>query len=163
MEIKRENNYAFIDTQNIVRGVEHLGWNIDWQRFRSYLRDKYHVVKAYLFLGYIKRNELQYQELRDLGFDLIFKEVYELNGKIKGNIDVELAMQVFIDMNNFDQAVIISGDGDFQSLVRYLGERNKFKVSIAVSPHECSAVIKRVTKGKMGFIRDLKNRLSFVK
>jgi uncharacterized LabA/DUF88 family protein len=162
MEIKRENNYAFIDTQNIVRGLERLGWFIDWKKFRVYLEHKYHVTKAFLFLGYLYKNERTYKELRAGGFELIFKEVYEFEGKIKGNIDVELAMQVFIEMNNFDKAVIVSGDGDFQSLVKYLKEKDKFRVCIAVSAKECSAILKKYTAGKLGFIDALKEKISIL-
>ncbi len=49
--------YAFIDSQNINLGVKSLGWNLDFKRFRIYLKDKYKVEKAFLFLGYIKEND----------------------------------------------------------------------------------------------------------
>ncbi len=158
---KKENNYAFIDTENIVRGAEFLGWSVDWQRFRLYLQDKYHVTKAFLFLGYIRSNEKVYQELRGFGFELIFKEVYVFNGKIKANVDVELTMQVFIDFQNFDKAILVSGDGDFHSLIKLLREREKFKISIAVLPEKTSVLIKKITTGDIVFIKELKKKISF--
>lgn len=48
---KQEDNYAFIDSQNVNRGIESMGWKLDWKRFRVYLHEKYGVTTAYLFLG----------------------------------------------------------------------------------------------------------------
>lgn len=44
-------NYAFIDSQNLNLGVQDLGWQLDFKRFRVYLKEKFHVRRAYLFLG----------------------------------------------------------------------------------------------------------------
>jgi hypothetical protein len=41
-----ENNYAFIDSQNLNLGIRELGWILDFKKFRVYLRDKYNVSKA---------------------------------------------------------------------------------------------------------------------
>ena len=43
-------NYAFIDSQNLNLGIQELGWFLDWRKFRVYLKEKYSVVKAYLFI-----------------------------------------------------------------------------------------------------------------
>ena len=52
--------YAFIDSQNLNLGVRSQGWKLDWRKFRQYLRNKYGVVKAYLFIGQIAGNESLY-------------------------------------------------------------------------------------------------------
>ena len=49
----KENNYAFIDSQNLNLSIKSLGWNLDFAKFRIYLREKYKVEKAFLFIGYI--------------------------------------------------------------------------------------------------------------
>ena len=49
-------NFAFVDSQNINLGVQAIGWKLDWRRFRVYLRDKYAVSTAYLFIGFIPEN-----------------------------------------------------------------------------------------------------------
>jgi len=46
----KENNYAFIDSQNLNLGIKSLGWKLDFVKFRRYLREKYGVVTAYLFI-----------------------------------------------------------------------------------------------------------------
>lgn len=43
-----ENNYAFIDSQNVHKGVADMGWKLDWRRFRVYLQHKHHVTRAFL-------------------------------------------------------------------------------------------------------------------
>ena len=47
------NNYAFIDSQNLNLSIREMGWKLDFSRFRIYLRDKYNIEKAFLFIGYV--------------------------------------------------------------------------------------------------------------
>ncbi len=47
------HNFAFIDSNNLYQGTRELGWNLDYQKFRNYLKTKYDAEKAYLFIGYI--------------------------------------------------------------------------------------------------------------
>lgn len=49
----QENNYAFIDSQNLNLGIKSLGWKLDFVKYRRYLREKYGVTTAYLFIGYV--------------------------------------------------------------------------------------------------------------
>ena len=55
--------YAFIDSQNLYLGISDSGWNLDYQKFRNYLRTKYRVSKAYLFIGYVPKNTNLYKYL----------------------------------------------------------------------------------------------------
>lgn len=57
---KKKNNYAFIDSQNLNLGIQSLGWKLDFKRFYTYLKDKYKVEKAFLFIGYVVGNEALY-------------------------------------------------------------------------------------------------------
>lgn len=47
-------NFAFIDSQNLNLSIRAMGWKLDFKRFRTYLKDKYDVSKAFLFIGYIE-------------------------------------------------------------------------------------------------------------
>jgi len=126
-----ENNYAFIDSQNVSFGVRAMGWRLDFAKFRIYLKEKYGVSKAYLFLGYIPWNAKHYETLNKCGYSLIFKKaIINKAGMIKGNVDAELVLQVMIEYENYEKAVIVSGDGDFACLVRYLNENQKMKLVI---------------------------------
>ncbi len=55
--ISKENNYAFIDSQNVNLSIKELGWSLDFKKFRVYLHEKYGVTKAYLFIGYVPENQ----------------------------------------------------------------------------------------------------------
>jgi len=66
------SNYAFIDSQNLNLGVLDQGWKLDFARFRVYLRDKYNITKAFLFIGYVKGNEGLYKYLQESGYICIF-------------------------------------------------------------------------------------------
>jgi len=120
--------YAFIDSQNLNLGIQSHGWKLDFRKFRVYLRDKYRVQKAFLFIGYIKKYENLYLKLKSYGYNLIFKEVNRYqNGIIKGNVDSELVLYASAkEFNNYEKAIIISGDGDFYCLIEYLKSKNKF-------------------------------------
>ena len=122
---KKEHNYAFIDSQNLNLGIKDLGWSLDLRKFRKYLSNKYRVEKAFLFIGYVKEHIQMYTQLSHYGYIIIFKPtVKHKKGKIKGNIDAELVMYTMKEIINFDKAVIVSGDGDFYCLIKYLLEKN---------------------------------------
>lgn len=57
MTSSSRNTYAFIDSQNLNLAIKDCGWSLDFARFYVYLKDKYKVTKAFLFIGYIAGNE----------------------------------------------------------------------------------------------------------
>lgn len=150
------NNYAFIDSQNVNLSIRELGWILDWRKFRVYLKEKYKVERAYMFLGYLSENEGLYKFLRESGYVLVFKEVLNIKGVIKGNIDAELVLQAMIDFDNYDKAVVITNDGDFACLIRYLHDKMKFSCILSPNIQRCSALLQKSANGKiycMSFLR----------
>ena len=143
----KSNNFAYIDGANLYRGVESLGWKLDYRRLRVWLSEKYGVKSAYLFIGLIPRYKELYKYLQEADFTLVFKEVvYGGDGKPKGNCDADLVLQATRDAyeNRFDKAIIVSSDGDYASLIKFLKERGKLKAIL--SPHTqnlCSILLKR--------------------
>lgn len=73
---KKENNYAFVDGQNLNLGVREIGWKIDFKKFRVYLKEKLAVKKAYYFIGYVEGNSDLYASLQEAGYILIFKPTF---------------------------------------------------------------------------------------
>jgi uncharacterized LabA/DUF88 family protein len=151
-----ENNYAFIDANNLYMAISQLGWKIDYKRFRIYLKEHYKVKKAYMFLGFKPSEQQMYNFLQDAGFTLIFKPILELkNGEVKGNCDAELVLQAMIDYKLYHQAIIVSGDGDFHCLIKYLQEKNKLKTVLVPSEKACSILIKKLLiKYKKKLLKD---------
>lgn len=144
------NNYAFIDSQNLNLGVQSEGWKIDYKKFRLYLKNKYNVAEAYLFIGKMPGNQDLYTSLQQAGFTLIFKPTvaYVENGKrtMKGNVDAELVLYAAAKVyQKYDKAIIVSGDGDFYCLAEYLEENDKL-LRILVPNKRFSKLLKKFTK-----------------
>lgn len=144
MKNKYPKIYAFIDSQNLNLGTSkdirnknnkliYNGWKLDFKKFRVYLNDKFRVSRAFIFIGYIKENKYLYRNLRKFGYELVFKATIKDGlGKTKGNVDAELVLHsAAVEFNNYDKAVIVSGDGDFRCLHEYLKQKKKlFRIII---------------------------------
>ncbi len=160
----KENNYAFIDSQNLNLGIQSLGWKLDYKRFRIYLKEKYNISIAYLFIGYVPSNQDLYSSLQEFGYVLVFKPTLpDKNGDVKGNIDADLVLQAMLDYGRYDKAVIVTSDGDFYSLVKYLYKSNKLKCVISPYVKTCSNLLKKTAREKIVFMDNLKKKLEYKK
>ena len=139
---KKKKNYAFIDSQNLNLAIRELGWKLDFKKFRIYLRNKYSIDKAFIFIGYFPGNELLYTSLQQWGYIVIFKPTLEIKGVVKGNCDAELILHCMIQKDNFNKAIIVSNDGDFHCLVEYLLEQKKLLKLITPSKNYSSLLRK---------------------
>lgn len=157
-------NYAFIDAQNLHMAVEELGWNIDYVRFRVYLKEHYGVCKAYMFMGFKPDEQQMYNFLQSAGFILVFKPILELkSGKVKGNCDAELVLQAMIDYKSYRKAVIVSGDGDFYCLIKHLQEKDKLLTVLAPTAKNCSSLLTEIMKGNVSLVSDLRRKIEYKK
>ncbi len=155
------NNYAFIDSQNLNLRILSAGWKLDFERFRVYLKEKYKVTKAFLFIGYMDKNQPLYTYLQSAGYICIFKPtlLYK-DGTTKGNCDAELVLHAMIQYSNYHQAIIVTGDGDFYCLVQYLKENGKLRRVLIPNFNKYSALLKRFAQKDLSFMNDLQNKLS---
>ncbi len=155
-----EHNYAFIDSQNVYRGIESLGWKIDWFKFRKYLSEKYGVAVAYLFIGYVAKHNDLYDLFQKAGFVVKFKPtIPDGEGSIKGNIDADLVLQVMLDYEKYHQAVIVTSDGDFYSLVRRLYDTDKLRMVLSPYKGTCSNLLKQTAKDKIVYMDNLRKKI----
>src|SRR3989344_1046741 len=140
---KSMGNYAFIDGQNLHKGIKEQGWTLDYRKFRAYLSKKYDVEKAFIVMGYIPSNTDLYTALQNYGFILIFKPILRYkDGMIKGNCDADLVLNTMIRLQEFEQAVIVAGDGDYYCLIKYLQDLDKLKMVLVPNEHAYSALLK---------------------
>lgn len=162
---KKENNFAFIDSQNLNLSIRDLGWILDFKRFRTYLADKYAVSKAFLFIGFVEGNNDLYKSLQDAGFICIFKPTLKYkDGSTKGNCDAELVLQAMIEFKNYANAVIVTGDGDFYCLAKYLIEQEKMKAIMVPNKNKFSALLNfKICRPHLRFMNDLKTKLAYKK
>lgn len=157
-------NYAFIDGQNLHIAIAQIGWKLDYKRFRVYLLEHYDVVKAYMFMGFKPDEQQMYNFLQDAGYTLIFKPIMELkNGQVKGNCDAELVLQAMIDYKRYVKAIIVSGDGDFHCLVKYLQEQKKLHTVLVPTAKNCSSLIRKILKGDLTLVSDLRDKIEYNK
>ncbi len=154
-----ENNYAFIDSQNLNLAIRDQGWELDFKRFRQYLTDIYSVTKAFIFIGLVPTYQSLYTSLQEKGYILVFKPTLRLpNGKVKGNTDAELVLHTMIEYANYDQAVIIGGDGDYYCLIKYLKEKKKLRKLVIPNQFEYSSLLREFAQDML-FMNGLKEKL----
>ena len=157
-------NYAFIDSQNLNLGIQELGWKLNFKKFRVYLKEKYRVKKAYLFIGYLPENQDLYKSLQECGYVLVFKPVLkDKKGSVKGNVDADLVLQAMIDYSEYDKAVIVTSDGDFYCLVNYLYKNEKLVKVMSPNSIKCSILLTKAAKEKIVFMNNLRNKLEYKK
>lgn len=155
-----KNNFAFIDNTNVYKGIEMLGWRMDLVRFRKLLTERYGVTRAYMFIGFIPGKQDMYRDFQKTGYTLIFKPTLpNKDGGIKGNCDAELVLQAMIDINDYKKAVIVTGDGDFQCLIKYLRKIDKLGYVISPNRKWCSILLKREAREHHVFIEEMRLKL----
>lgn len=137
---------AYIDASNLKFGVAQSGWHMDYRKFRAWLRDKFGVTHAILFMGLRPENADLYNSLQSYGFDIVFRPTLtSKDGVTKGNVDGELILKVSRDFfeQHLSSATLVSGDGDYHCIVEFLKEK-KVPVTV-VSPNKkyLSLLLKR--------------------
>lgn len=155
---------AYIDGANLHKGISSLGWKLNYKRFRSWLRQKYEVADACLFIGLIPQHAALYTSLQEAGFRLVYKEVvYGEGGVPKGNCDADLVLQVVRDYfeGRTERVVLVSSDGDYAPLVRFLQEKKVpcVIVSPAIS-QKCSILLKR-TGEPIVYLQNIQHKIDF--
>lgn len=123
----KESIYIFIDTQNLIKSTLKQGWSIDFKKLFIYLKNKFRFSSCILFIGYIKEYSRIYKKLHKIGYEIIFKDtVRNIDGKYKGNVDVEIAVYACAALfNSYTKAVIITGDGDLKCVLDFIFKKGK--------------------------------------
>lgn len=150
MDNLKQNNFAFIDGQNLYLGTKQDGWNVDLSKLKIYLKDKYKVSEAYYFLGYLQEeNDELYKEIQKAGFIVVFKEHNQyVVTKKKGNVDTDIVFEIMknlLDNKNFNKVILVSGDGDYKKLVDYLIKKDRFKKILFPNKKFASSLYKSIT------------------
>ncbi len=153
--------FAFIDSQNVYKGVQSSGWDLDWRKFRVYLRDKYQVERAFLFIGYMSQYQDLYSLLQESGYILIFKPtIATKDGEVKGNVDAELIVECWRREKEYDKAIIVTGDGDFAPLVKILKDKKKFSSVLAPNRRYASSLLRKSAGSEIAFVENLRAKVS---
>jgi uncharacterized LabA/DUF88 family protein len=150
MRRRKKHVYAFIDSQNLNISIKKIGWKMDWHKFRVYLEEKHGVTKAFMFIGYVPEFEDMYEQLHDIGYLIVLKPTFDMTKPrpeekdtkdkedekpVKGNIDADLVLWAMKEMPHYDKAILVSGDGDFYTLVEYLEQKKKLLKILTPTGH----------------------------
>ena len=92
---------------------------------------------------------------------MVFKPTLDFkDGKIKGNVDAELVLNTMIEWNNYDKAVIVTGDGDFHCLIKHLKKKGKLGKLLIPNRYKYSTLLRKFASD-MAFIDVLKGKLAY--
>ena len=129
----------FIDGANLYATAKALGFDIDYKRLLNLFRNKGLLLRALYYTALAEEQE--YSSIRPLidwldynGYSMVTKPTKEFTDasgrrKIKGNMDIELAVDAMELADHLDHIVLFSGDGDFRTLVEALQHKGK-RVSV---------------------------------
>jgi uncharacterized LabA/DUF88 family protein len=133
MSVPTEKIALFIDGANLYATAKALGFDIDYKRLLREFQSRGYLVRAFYYTAVIEDQE--YSSIRPLidwldynGYSVVTKATKEFvdqtgRRKVKGNMDIELAVDAMELAGHIDQMVLFSGDGDFRSLVEAVQRR----------------------------------------
>lgn len=128
---------VFLDGANyFFMQKDGLGWFADPKKLLKYLNKKYgEIVDAYYYIGHDAPPEAKQQAYLDalpnMGYSLVTKQIKTIfdaktgTTKKKANLDIEIVLDMFNTIDNYDIAILISGDGDFERPLQLLKSRGK--------------------------------------
>lgn len=129
----------FIDGSNVYAAARALNFDIDYRRLLDVFASKGRLIRAFYYTALVEDQE--YSPIRPLidwldynGYTMVTKPTKEFTDamgrrKIKGNMDIELAIDVMEMSERLDHVVLFSGDGDFRRLVEAV-QRRGVRVSV---------------------------------
>jgi uncharacterized LabA/DUF88 family protein len=136
---KEERMAVFIDGANLYAAARGLGFDIDYRRLLELFANKARLIRAFYYTALVENEE--YSPIRPLvdwldynGYSMVTKPTKEFTDafgrrKIKGNMDIELAIDVMEMSDRVEHIMIFSGDGDFRRLVEAV-QRKGVRVSV---------------------------------
>jgi uncharacterized LabA/DUF88 family protein len=135
----QERIALFIDGANLYATAKSLGFDIDYKRLLKEFQNHGKLVRAFYYTALVEDQE--YSSIRPLidwldynGYSVVTKPTKEFvdslgRRKVKGNMDIELAVDAMEMAEHLDHIVLFSGDGDFRSLVEAV-QRKGVRVSV---------------------------------
>ncbi len=136
---EQERTALFIDGANLYATAKTLGFDIDYKRLLREFQSKGRLIRAFYYTALVEDQE--YSSIRPLvdwldynGYAVVTKPTKEFvdsmgRRKVKGNMDIELAVDAMEMAGTLDHMVLFSGDGDFRSLVEAV-QRRGVRVSV---------------------------------
>ena len=154
--------YVFIDAANILYSQQTLGWRVDYAKLKQYLAKECNLGAVYFYTGRIGIHHKQnafIKKIEELGYKTRTKEVkfIKISGGStipKGNLDIELALDAFRLLEQYDTLLLFSGDSDFAYLLDLLKEKKKNVLVASTRGHISKELLDRAKYIDMRKLRD---------
>ncbi len=137
--------YVFIDAANIYHSQKTLGWRVDFIRLKSFFEKNTDLGQIYYYTAYDPEypQQLNFLDFLEINGYIIRKKKIKFikdsrqkeGGFHKGNLDVELAIDAVDTKNKFQSFILISGDSDFEALLKYMRAYRKNCLVLSTQDH----------------------------
>lgn len=160
---------VFIDASNIYFSQKTLGWRIDFKKLLDYFKKETDLFRI-AFYGALNPDNERERKFHDfmeiIGYVVKHKKIkfirdradQEYGGHNKGNVDVDLTIDAVHFRDDYDSFVILSGDGDFESLLKYLKAHGKRCIVLSTKGH---VSIELIRQAKFIDFKKLRSEISF--
>jgi len=143
--------YVFVDAANILYSQQTLHWRVDYKKLKEYFEKESDLKGIYFYTGRLGDNYKQnsfIEKLSKLGYVVKAKEVKRIKVskdtfEWKGNLDVELTIDVLANLNNFDTLILMSGDSDFAALLDTVKSHKKRVLVMSTKGHVSKELLER--------------------
>lgn len=140
---------VFIDAANIIHCYKDTGWKVDFKKLKQYFESRCALAGIYYYSAFFEESVVQqsfFEMLSRKGFIMRLKKIKKIitgNGEVllKGNCDTDIVVDAVSVMDNYDTAVLMSGDSDFVSLVNLLKGHKKKVIIISTRWHVAKDLI----------------------
>jgi uncharacterized LabA/DUF88 family protein len=159
--------YVFVDAANIFYSQRTLKWHISYERLRDYFKSECDLRKMFVYVGsFPDEKQKKFLDMLEINNYIVrtkpvkkirlAKGVYEF----KGNFDIELAMDMVDTINEYDTAILLSGDSDFAPIIDRIKEKGKWVIVMSTKHHISRELLQRA---KYVNLKKLKERIILLK
>jgi uncharacterized LabA/DUF88 family protein len=151
----------YIDGSNLNLSAKNHGLEIDLNLMLLYLKEKYYINSCKYFTPNFKFLETEFEILKQSGVEIIYKKIYREDKKVKANCDVEISHHITLDVRDgkVDKVILLTGDGDFYSLLEYIESNNVEAKIIAIYPKDTSRLYRNSNKFGLTYLSQVKEKI----
>lgn len=161
---KKKHIIVFIDAANIIYGCARAGWKMDFEKLMRYLKTRYNAHRVFYYAGLDSENKKQllfYEALQRFGYELRLVPVKRFrDGLIKGDVDARLTFEAMKYLNEYNEAIFLTGDGDYYWLLEYLLQEGK-KIRLIAHRQSTAKELRQLFGGAFSDLSRLKTLLEF--
>jgi uncharacterized LabA/DUF88 family protein len=152
----------YIDAANIILSARDSGLDFDMIKLIIHLKDKYKSNTIVYFTAKFNDHSEIYLKLKELNIEIFFKESYLEKNRLKANCDVEISHRITLDIENnlVNTIILVSGDGDFVSLLDYAKSKLESVICFSSHPKHTSTMIKTREYLKVTYLSDIINLIN---